>query len=167
MQNEKLRYQPNKKSQLLVMIGMILMLVALFLVINVFKYTNLEKEERLIKPTIGLGIEILIAIFVLLLSFLLGEKFKTYEEKWLYVGVALTAYPIVKIFIYPIKIYKRFNVIINAGYEIKYVPSRWLITVIALLVTSSIFYLMATITSYIKINQLKQYYKELESSGRE
>lgn len=165
MQNEKLRYQPNKKAQMFVMIAMIFMAVALFRVINVFRYTNLEVEGRLIKPNLFLGLEILIAIFATLLSFLLGEKYKTYDFKWSFVGIGLTIYPLVKIFIYPIILFNRFQGMIVEGYQIKYKPVSWLIITIVLLVLSSVFYFIGTYINFVKIKQLKQYYKELETSN--
>lgn len=167
MQNEILRYQPNKRSRNFVMIAMVFMVVALFMVINAFRYHRDENEIRLILPNIWLGIEILVAIFVMLLSFLLGEKFKTYDKKWTYVGFSLTAYSVIKIFIYPIKLFKRFNVMINAGVEIKYNPYKWLITVISFLAFSAIFYFLGSITNYFDAAKLDNYYKELELSERD
>jgi len=183
MQHEKLRYQPNKLSQLLVMGGMIFMVFALFKVINVYRYTN-QSVAGIILPDIFVGIEILIAIFVMLASFLLGEKFKSYDRKWLPVGVALTIYPLVKIFIYPIKLYEKFNELITSGQIVSfktpiwmklvnkilelfkmetrmvYDSKTWLIIVISALVLSSVLYFLGTLTSYKKTNRLEAYYKE-------
>lgn len=165
MQHEKLRYQPNKLSQLLVMGGMVFMVFALFKVINVYRFTTLTKTA-IILPNIYVGIEILVAIFVMLTSFLLGEKFKSYDKKWLPVGLVLTIYSVVKIFIYPIKLYKEiveineFLISSNLEHEIIYNPQRWFIIVVVSLIVSSILYFIGTLISYKKTNQLEQYYKE-------
>lgn len=165
MQHEKLRYQPNKLSQILVMGGMAFMVFALFKVINVYRYTN-QTTTGIILPNIFVGVEILVAIFIMLTSFLLGEKFKTYDKKWLPVGVVLTIYPIVKIFIFPIKLYKKivetneFLISSNLANEIKYNPQRWFIVVVVSLIVSSVLYFIGTIISYKKTNQLEEYYKE-------
>lgn len=164
MQNEKLRYQPNKRSQLFVMLAMVFMVIALFMVINAFRYHRDESQIRQILPNIGLGIEILISIFVMLLSFLVGEKFKTYDKKWTYIGFTLSVYAVVKIFIYPIKLFKRFNEMIAADIVIKYKPVLWITTVISLLALSAILYFLGSLTNYFKVKKLEYYYKELEVS---
>lgn len=161
MQNEKLRYQPNKKSQLFIMLAMVLMVIALFLVINIFRFSRNEVPERFIAPNIFLGIEILVAIFAMLLSFLLGEKFKTYDEAWLKVGVGLTIYPLIKIFLYPISLFNRMKQIISLGYPLKQDPLIWFISVLVLLILSSTFYFIGTFINYQKVKALKEYYKEV------
>ncbi|HHW79423.1 MAG TPA: hypothetical protein GX742_01325 [Acholeplasmataceae bacterium] len=161
---EKLRYQPNKKSQLLIIGGMAFMVYALFKVINVYRYTN-QSTAGIIAPTLSLGIEILIAIFVMLLSFLLSEKFKSYDAKWNKVGFILAIYSFVKIFIFPIIVYNKFNELIDEGQTIKYNPKSWLIIVIVCLVISSILFLVGTIINVIKSKQLKKYFEELDSSN--
>lgn len=163
MHYEKLRYQPNKKSQLLIIAGMAFMVYALFKVINVYRYTNMS-TAGIIVPTLGLGIEILIAIFVMLLSFLLSEKFKSYDARWNKVGFMLAIYSFVKIFIFPIIVYNKFNKLIDEGQTIKYNPKSWLTVVIVSLVISSALYLAGTIINVIKSQQLKKYYEELDSS---
>lgn len=183
MQHEKLRYQPNKLSQMYIYGGMVFMVFALFKVINVYRYTN-QSVAGIILPDIFVGVEILVAVFVMLTSFLLGEKFKTYDRKWLPVGVALTLYSLVKIFIYPFKLYGKFNELITSGQTVSfktpiwmklinkvlellkletrlvYDSKTWLIIVISSLVLSSALYFLGTLTSYKKTKRLEAYYKE-------
>ena len=160
MQYEKLRYQPNKVSQTFTLLGLVFMSYALFKVINVYRYVT-TSNLGIIEPKIILGIEILVSIFVMLLSFLASEKVSTYDKNWLWVGVGLTIYPIVKIFLLPISLYKQFNTMIEAGETIKYNPTSWLIVVIVTLVISSLCYAYGTYVNYVKTRQLDEYLKEL------
>lgn len=164
MQHEKLRYQPNKLGQLLTIGGMVFMVIALFRVINIFRYTN-KVTLGLVTPTIMLGVEILVAIFIMLLSFLLSEKFKTYTASWLPVGIGLTAYSIVKIFLYPIQLFNKLNEMIALEEPVTINPNIWLTTIIILLSVSALLYLAATIITYIKVKQLKQYQEELDGQN--
>lgn len=163
MQYEKLRYQPNKKSQLLAIIGMALMTFALFKVINVYRYVN-TTTTGIITPTIWVGIEILVGIGVMLLSFLASEKLKSYDRNWAFVGIFLTVYPLAKIFMLPLSLNKTMRQMIASGDVIKYNPTVWLVTVITVLVLSAVCYAFATVIAFKKTNQLEQYYKELNSS---
>ncbi|MGI6781227.1 MAG: hypothetical protein ACOX56_00070 [Acholeplasmataceae bacterium] len=163
---EKLRYQPNRVSQWLIMGGMIFMVIALFSVINVYRYTTLT-TAGIILPNIWVGIEILVAIFVMLISFLLGEKYKTYDKSWHWVGFALTAYSLIKIFIFPIILYNKFLDMIADGEIIKYKPKQWLALVIICLVVSAALYLAGTLLSIKKTGQLGKYYEELSLEDEE
>lgn len=164
MKYEKLRYQSNKIAQLLMMLGMILMVIALFRVINVFRLeVRVPNKPSNISSTIWLGVEILIAIFVMLLSFLASERLKSYDKKWLPVGAALVVYPLVKIFLYPIRLNKIMRQMIADGIEIDYKPQSWLIITILLLVLSAVCYALSLYSAYVKIKQLDTYYEELNA----
>ncbi|HKL94882.1 MAG TPA: hypothetical protein VJ845_00485 [Haploplasma sp.] len=163
MQYEKLRYQPNKLSQLLTVLGMAFMTFALFKVINVYRYVS-TTTSGIINPSMSIGFEILIAVGIMLISFLASEKFKSYDYKWGFVGIGLTAYPIVKIFIFPLSLNKTMIQLKEAGQVLKVNPTTWLWTVIISLIISAVFYGLATTIAIIRNNQLRQYYKELNSS---
>lgn len=164
MKYEKLRYQSNKFAQLFMMIGMIFMVLALFRVINVYRFTPIQESpdsRNVIAANIWVGLEILVAIFVMLLSFLAGERFKAYDKKWIPVGIGLTVYPLVKIFMFPLSLNKLLKEKIADGAQIKQNPTTWVIGVIIFLVLSSIFYAISTYIAYTKNKQLDIYYKEL------
>lgn len=162
MQYEKFRYQPNKKSQLLSLLGIAFMIFALFKVINVYKFIRFGAQNGVITPTSSLGVEILVAIIVMLVAFLMSEKLKSYDKNWLYVGVAVTLYSFVKIFILPLSLNKTIRVMIADGHTFKFNPTTWLITVIVSLAISAVCFGVATYIAYVKTNQLQQYYKEME-----
>ena len=163
MQYEKLRYQPNKLSQLLTVLGMAFMTFALFKVINVYRYVS-TTTSGIINPSMSIGFEILIAVGIMLISFLASEKFKSYDYKWGFVGIGLTAYPIVKIFIFPLSLNKTMIQLEEIGQGGKTNPTVWLWTVIGSLIVSALFYGAGTVIAMIKNNQLREYYKELNSS---
>ena len=163
MQYEKLRYQPNKISQLLVILGMAFMTFALFKVINVYRFVS-DTTVGIINPKMSIGIEILVSVGIMLLSFLASEKFKSYDYKWGFVGIGLTIYPIIKIFMFPLSLNKTMIQLEEIGQGGKTNPTVWLWTVIGSLIVSALFYGAGTVIAMIKNNQLREYYKELNSS---
>lgn len=164
MQHEKLRYQPNKKSQMISILGIVFMIFALFKVINVYKFVRFGSQNGVILPSFWLGVEILVAIIVMLVGFLASEKFKSYDKNWVYVGIGLTLYSFVKIFLLPLSLNKTIKQLIAEGHTFKLNPTTWLVTVILSLALSTICFGAATFIAYKKNAELAQYYEELNST---
>lgn len=91
LEGEMLRYQANKKSYWLGMLGVVVTLIYLFVTLNCF--TNFTG--------ILMG-KILGNIILFLAGFLCCEKMKTYDLKWSYVSIAFGILAVIRAFIFPI-----------------------------------------------------------------
>lgn len=78
---QKMRYQKNQLSYAIVLVSMMLSLVALFVLINYDSFQAALGSQR-VAPDMRVGLEILVGILVLLVSFLAAEKLKCYDPIW-------------------------------------------------------------------------------------
>lgn len=78
---QKMRYQKNGLSYAIVLVSMILSLVALFVLINYDSFESALGSQRVV-PDMRVGLEILVGILALLVSFLAAEKLKCYDPVW-------------------------------------------------------------------------------------
>lgn len=78
---QRMRYQPNTLSYAIVMLSIILSLIAMFTLINFDSFLPDLGAQR-VAPDLRIGMEILIAIVSLLVSFLAAEKLKYYDPIW-------------------------------------------------------------------------------------
>jgi hypothetical protein len=87
---DKMRVQENKLSSSLVLISLILSLIALFTMINFDQFIDDGVNIRVV-PNMRIGIEIAIAITLMLLTFMASEKVKYYDAFWSRYGLFILA----------------------------------------------------------------------------
>ena len=78
---QRMRYQPNTLSYGFIMLSIILSLVAMFTLINYDSFLPDLGAQR-VASDLRIGLEILVAIVSLLVSFLAAEKVKCYDPVW-------------------------------------------------------------------------------------
>lgn len=91
---DKMRYQNNRFSYLLVMLSIVLSLIALFTNINFDQFISEPEPGQLVylvKPDMRVGIEIAIGIIMMLVMFMSAEKVKFYDAFWSNYGLFVLA----------------------------------------------------------------------------
>lgn len=93
---DKMRYQVNSLSFGLVILSLFPSVISLFAIIT----------PSTVGSTFTTGVEILLSILLLLVTFLAGEKAKAYQKKWGIALIVIAAIHILRIFFEPLKLYK-------------------------------------------------------------
>lgn len=88
---DKMRYQPNKSGYALILLGLTLSIVALFAIIT----------PPTIRPNFRIAMEIMINIFLMLLTFLAAERCKVYSRDWAIVSIVFAGIHVLRIFWVP------------------------------------------------------------------
>lgn len=139
---DKMRYQVNSLSFGLVMLSLIPSVISLFSIIT----------PPEVVPTFTTGLEILLSILLLLLTFLGGEKAKAYQKNW---GISLIIFACVhllRIFLEPLKLYKLA--------QLTQAQFMWIMIEI---ISASALLVTAGVITIIKHNQLMKHLKEVEN----
>lgn len=98
---DKLRFQYNKLSQLLVLLGLGFVTIGMFLLITFNNYSD-DNQIKVI-PDFYIAIDIVFGILNLLVLFLASEKVKYYDKNWSLFGVFIMAVlNLVRIFLTPL-----------------------------------------------------------------
>ena len=98
---DKLRFQYNKLSQLLVILGLVFVTVGMFLLITFDNYSD-DNPIKVI-PDFYIALDIVFGIINLLVLFLASEKVKYYDKNWSLFGVfIMAALNLVRIFLTPL-----------------------------------------------------------------
>ncbi|MCF7930311.1 MAG: hypothetical protein K9L02_02250 [Acholeplasmataceae bacterium] len=139
---DKMRYQVNSLSFGLVMLSLVPSVISLFSIIT----------PPAVVPTFSTGIEILLSILLLLLTFLGGEKAKAYQKKW---GIALIGFAgmhLVRIFLEPLKLFK-----------LAQLSQAQFIWIVIEIVLACVLLVVAGVITIIKHDQLMKHLKEVEN----
>jgi len=88
---DKMRYQPNKSGYALVLLGLVFSIIALFSIIT----------PPTIRPNFRIAMEILINIFLMLLTFLAAERCKVYSRQWAIIAIVFAGIHVLRIFWVP------------------------------------------------------------------
>lgn len=139
-----LRYQNNKISYLLSMLGLAVG-VAAFCTVYGF----------IVEVTFLTGIDILLNILIMLFIFMAAENMKTYRDKWSYVAIGLGILQVIRFFIYPFQL---FNSKLASGGRVLD-TSHFVIDLILILIAAALL-IAAGVISIFKCRTLKQVLKE-------
>lgn len=100
-QVDKLRFQNNKVSQLLVIGALAFLTIGMFRLINYDDYASFEPKKVI--PDFYIALDIAFGILNLLILFLASEKVKYYDKNWSLFGVFIMAtLNLIRIFLTPI-----------------------------------------------------------------
>lgn len=146
---DKMRYQLNSKSYLMVMLSVVLIIIAGFITITYSSFTATSDEIR-VTPTITTAIDVSALIILLLATFLAAEKVKVYQKVWVRNLFIIAAINLVRIFFEP-------TIVFNRG-ELPFV--RYVIVVVLMVAAIALQVLGAVIT-YKKAKRLEKHLKEL------
>ena len=146
---DKMRYQMNNKSYLMVMLSVVLIIIAGFITITYSSFTATSDEIR-VTPTITTAIDVSALIILLLATFLAAEKVKVYQKVWVRNLFIIAAINLVRIFFEP-------TIVFNRG-ELPFV--RYVIVVVLMVAAIALQVLGAVIT-YKKAKRLEKHLKEL------
>ena len=138
---DKMRYQANSLSFGLVMLSLLPSIISLFATIT----------PPAVVSTVTTGIEILLSILLLLVTFLAGEKAKAYQKKWGITLIVIAVIHILRIFFEPLKLYGLGQL------------TKGQFTIIILeIITASALLVVAGLITIKKHNDLKKHLREVE-----
>ncbi len=151
---DKMRYQTNSLSYVLVMLSVVFSLIALFTLITYDSYGKGKNPLRVV-PDYRIGLEIALAITLLLVTFLAAEKVKYYDRFWSNYGLFILA---------GINFFRIFNIPLYADKK-GWIPNQVMINSIIEFIISVVLMLLAGIIAMRKVNLLKNYMKEIDDNG--
>ena len=102
MSVDKMRYQPNKSSYLLALLSVVFILIAGFISITFVEYGTGDYNVALVIPDIWTALDILLIIFVFLITFLCAEKMKSYKLGYAIGMMAIAVLNLARIFYLPL-----------------------------------------------------------------
>ena len=155
---DKMRYQNNKSSYLLVMLSIVLSLIALFTNINYDQFiTGVGDDIPIfyVQPDIKVGIEIAIGIIMMLVMFMAAEKIKYYDALWSRFGLFILA---------GINILRAFNLPLYA-LEQGWIPYPNVIAIMIEYFASATLLILAGLIAFRKYHVLQAHLKELSADG--
>jgi general stress protein CsbA len=157
---DKMRFQQNKFSANFVLLGLVLSLIGLFTMINFNQYIVSGTNIHVI-PDMRIGIEIGVAIVLMLMTFMASEKVKFYDTFWSYYGLFILAgINLLRIFNIPFYIYGIYDSTIEP--MITKTAFRWVVAAFAL---SSICFTIAGLMALKRVKTLNKYIKEMKTHG--
>ncbi|MCR3905638.1 MAG: hypothetical protein NUK62_01225 [Tenericutes bacterium] len=153
---DKMRYQKNTSAYGLVLLSIVTSLVALFTMINYDTFSSGEGSMR-VAPDLRVGLEIALAIVLMLTTFMAAEKVKYYDPKWSLIGLfVLAGVNFLRIFNLPVYAF-------NKGW----IPAATMsIVMIEFAVTAGLL-VLAGILSTRKVIILHKHMKELDAHGND
>lgn len=151
---DKLRYQTNSSAYLLVMLSVVFSIISLFILITYDSYGAYD-TPFFVKPDFRIGLEIVLGIVMMLMTFLAAEKVKYYSKPWGFYGLFLIA---------GVNVFRIFNIPFYA-YDNLWIPKDTMIISIIGFVLSVICLVIAGIITTRKIIILTHHLKELEEYG--
>jgi amino acid transporter len=152
---DKLRYQTNSSAYLLVMLSVVFSVISLFILITYDSYGTLDKPY-FVKPDFRIGLEIVLGIVMMLVTFLAAEKVKFYSRIWGFYGLSILAL---------INIVRIFNIPFYAFEKVWITERIRLISILGFAI-SAICLIIAAIITTRKIIVLTQHLKELNEYGK-
>ncbi len=150
---DKMRYQKNASAYMLVLISLITGMIGLFTLINYDRFITEGAQNMRVIPNLRVGIEILLGIIMMLMTFLSAEKIKMYDRKWSFYGVFTLA---------GINIFRMFFLPVYAK-EQGWIPNGTMLLVMALYAVTASLLIAAGIISIRKVIMLRNHMKELNS----
>jgi hypothetical protein len=170
---DKMRYQKNNFSYFLILLGLVISIVAMFLIVNKIHFTEKLDNKFAFSLYILTAVEILIGIISMLLTFLCAEKVKSYSPFWSTKAVfVLPVINFVRIFLVPLNvfmIYKRLTLsVVDGGTTTVVKPFTavtFLLPVLLYLGTCAI-YIVAGVVASRKTKQLLIHINELKEAGK-
>ena len=149
---DKMRYQKNTSAYGLVLLSLVTGMIGLFTLINYDQFLTVGTNMRVV-PNLRVGIEILIGIIVMLMTFLGAEKVKLYDPKWSFYGIFVLA---------GINVFRIFNLPIYAKNQ-GWIPTSTMVAVMVYYAISAGLLIFAGVISARKVIILKHHMKELNS----
>ena len=153
---DKMRYQTNSLGYLLVMLSLVLSIISLFTLITYDEFTIVGDRVRVI-PDLRIGLEIGLAIVLMLMTFLAAEKVKYYSLFWSGTGL---------FFLGAINILRIFNIPLYA-YSNQWIPDNIKTISIIEFAVSGALLLIAGIISLRKVLLLKHHMKAIDKHGND
>jgi hypothetical protein len=147
---DKMRYQKNSSSYRLVLLSLITGMIGLFTVINYDQFITIGENMRII-PNLRVGVEILLGILMMLLTFLGAEKVKLYDPKWSFYGIFILA---------GVNVFRIFYLPVYAKSQ-GWIPNGTMITVMIYYAITAGLLIAAGIISARKVIILTKYMKEM------
>lgn len=149
---DKMRYQKNSFAYLFVLLSLVTGMIGLFTVINYDQFITVGDNMRVV-PNLRVGIEILIGIIVMLMTFLGAEKVKLYDPKWSFYGIFILA---------GVNVFRMFYLPIYAKNQ-GWIPNSTMVTVMIYYAITAGLLVVAGVISTRKVIMLTNYMKELNN----
>ncbi|MDD3113798.1 MAG: hypothetical protein WCR28_00970 [Candidatus Izemoplasmatales bacterium] len=150
---DRMRFQTNQIGYALTLLSLAISLISLFTLITYDEFSSGEDPIRVI-PDLRFGIEISLAIVLMLMTFLAAEKVRYYHPFWSIYGLFVLA---------GINLLRIFNIPFYAFEKGWIRESTKMVTIIEFAVSAGLL-VIAGIVSLIKVLQLRQHLKETETS---
>lgn len=150
---DKMRYQKNGSSNLLVLISLILSIIALFTLIN-YDTFSITADERVV-PDFRVGLEVVIGIIMMMTTFLAAEKVKFYDSFWSRIGLFILA---------GINVFRAYSLPLYAR-DKDWIPASVTTMTISLFIASALFLIAAGLIARHKVHLLNTYMKEVLAHG--
>lgn len=150
---DRMRYQTNQIGYSLTLLSLAVSLVSLFTLITFNEYSSVENPIRVV-PDYRIGIEISVAIILMLVTFLAAEKVRYYHPFWSCYGLFVLA---------GINVLRCFNIPAYA-FEKGWIreQTKW-VTMIEFAIAAALL-IAAGILSLIKVIQLRRHLKAIGQS---
>ncbi len=137
---DKMRYQLNKASYGLILLGLSISVIAMFRIIT----------PVTVRPNYEIAIEIMINIVLLLVTFLAAERCKFYSKHWAFASIAIGLIHLARIFYVPASLLRK---------DMLSYPQ--FIIIALLLVISSLLISLGGYITWVKYNILSKHMKAL------
>ena len=149
---DKMRYQKNSSAYGLVLLSLVSGMIGLFTLINYDQFLTVGTNMRVV-PNLRVGIEIMLGIIMMLMTFLGAEKIKIYEPKWSFYGIFILA---------GLNVFRIFNLPIYAKSQ-GWIPTGTMVAVMIYYAVTAGLLIVAGVISTRKVIILRKHMKELSS----
>jgi purine-cytosine permease-like protein len=150
---DKMRYQKNSSAYGLVLLSLITGMIGLFTLINYDQFITEGDLNMRIIPNLRVGVEILIGIIMMLMTFLGAEKVKLYDYKWSFYWIFVLA---------GVNVFRIFNLPIYAEKQ-SWIPETTMYIVMAFYAVTAGLLIAAGVISSRKVIILRNHMKELNT----
>jgi purine-cytosine permease-like protein len=150
---DKMRYQKNSSAYGLVLLSLITGMIGLFMLINYDQFITEGDLNMRIIPNLRVGVEILIGIIMMLMTFLGAEKVKLYDYKWSFYWIFVLA---------GVNVFRIFNLPIYAEKQ-GWIPESTMYIVMAFYAATAGLLIAAGVISARKVIILRNHMKELNT----
>ncbi len=156
---DKMRYQTNRTSYLLVMLSIVMTLIALFTNINYDQFISVLTDEHVyyVQPDLRVGLEIGLGIIMMLVMFMAAEKIKYYDGFWSRIGLFVLA---------GINIVRAFNLPLYALNQ-EWIPFGNVLVIMIEYGVAGLLLIYAGFISLQKYHILRAHLKELNINGND
>ncbi|MDD4184615.1 MAG: hypothetical protein WC251_02535 [Candidatus Izemoplasmatales bacterium] len=153
---DKMRYQTNSLGYWLVFLSLALSIIALFTLITYDEFVSVGTPVR-VAPDLRIGLEIALAIVLMLTTFLAAEKVKYYHPFWSGAGLfGLAALNFLRIFNIPLY-----------AFDNSWIPERIKILTIIEFALAGALLIAAGFISLRKVLLLKHHMKAIDNNGND